>query len=151
MSEQAILSVAKLAFSYNGSKRMGLRDLTLEIPTGTVTAILGPNGSGKTTLVNLLPRFWDVTGGSVTIDGIDVRDIPQDNLREIVGIALQEAVLFKGDLRFNLKFANPEAEDVTSEASTVVAPSVIIKGLHCNIWSFPSRLKDHSISCGCPK
>jgi ABC-type multidrug transport system fused ATPase/permease subunit len=72
---------------------------------------LGATGAGKTALVNLIPRFYDVTEGRITIDGVDVRDIPQDNLRQIVGIALQEAVLFKGDMRFNLKFGNPEAED----------------------------------------
>jgi ATP-binding cassette subfamily B protein len=62
-------------------------------------------------LVNLIPRFYDVTEGRITIDGIDVRDFPQDNLREIVGIALQEAVLFQGDLRFNLKYGDPGVED----------------------------------------
>ena len=72
---------------------------------------LGATGAGKSALVNLIPRFYDVTEGSITIDGVDVRDVPQDNLRQIVGIALQEAVLFQGDLRFNLKFGAPQVED----------------------------------------
>ena len=59
----------------------------------------------------MLPRFYDVTEGRITIDGVDVRDVPKDNLRQIVGIALQEAVLFQGDVRFNLKFGAPDADD----------------------------------------
>jgi ATP-binding cassette subfamily B protein len=88
-----------------------LKNIDLVIKPGQQVGFLGATGAGKTALVNLIPRFYDVTEGRITIDGVDVRDIPQDNLRKIVGIALQEAVLFKGDLRFNLKFGNPEAED----------------------------------------
>jgi len=88
-----------------------LKNINLVIEPGQQVGFLGATGSGKSALVNLIPRFYDVTGGRITIDGIDVRDIPQDDLRQIVGIALQEAVLFKGDLRFNLKFGRPEAED----------------------------------------
>jgi len=88
-----------------------LKNINLEIKPGQQVGFLGATGAGKTALVNLVPRFYDVTEGRITIDGVDVRDIPQDNLRQIVGIALQEAVLFKGDMRFNLKFGNPEAED----------------------------------------
>ena len=88
-----------------------LKNINLVIKPGQQVGFLGATGSGKSALVNLIPRFYDVTEGRITIDGVNVRDIPQDNLRQIVGIALQEAVLFKGDLRFNLKFANPVAED----------------------------------------
>jgi ATP-binding cassette subfamily B protein len=88
-----------------------LKNINLTIEPGQKVGVLGATGSGKSALVNLIPRFYDVTEGRITIDGIDVRDFPQDNLREIVGIALQEAVLFQGDLRFNLKFGNMEAED----------------------------------------
>ncbi len=88
-----------------------LKNIDLVIKPGQQVGFLGATGAGKSALVNLIPRFYDVTEGRITIDGIDVRDIPQDNLRDIVGIALQEAVLFKGDMRFNLKFGNPEAED----------------------------------------
>ncbi len=88
-----------------------LRGINLTIEPGQRVGILGSTGAGKSALVNLIPRFYDVTAGRVTIDGIDVRDIPQDNLRQIVGIALQEAVLFKGDLRFNLKFGDPGEDD----------------------------------------
>ncbi len=88
-----------------------IKNINLTIEPGQRIGILGATGAGKSALVNLIPRFYDVTEGRITIDGIDVRDIPQANLRQIVGIALQEAVLFQGDMTFNLKFGNPEAED----------------------------------------
>ncbi len=88
-----------------------LKNINLTIEPGEQVGFLGSTGAGKSALVNLIPRFYDVTAGSITIDGVDVRDFPQDNLRQIVGIALQEAVLFQGDLRFNLKFGAPQAED----------------------------------------
>jgi ATP-binding cassette subfamily B protein len=88
-----------------------LKNINLTIEPGEQVGFLGATGAGKSALVNLIPRFYDVTEGSITIDGIDVRDIPQDELRKIVGIALQEAVLFQGDLRFNLKFGAPQVED----------------------------------------
>jgi ATP-binding cassette subfamily B protein len=88
-----------------------LKKINLTIEPGEQVGFLGATGAGKSALVNLIPRFYDVTEGSITIDGVDVRDVPQDNLRQVVGIALQEAVLFQGDLRFNLKFGAPQVED----------------------------------------
>ena len=88
-----------------------LKNINLTIEPGEQIGFLGATGVGKSALVNLIPRFYDVTEGRITIDGVDVRDVPQDNLRQVVGIALQEAVLFQGDLRFNLKFGAPQAED----------------------------------------
>jgi ATP-binding cassette subfamily B protein len=88
-----------------------LKNINLTIDPGQQVGFLGATGAGKSALINLIPRFYDVTEGRITIDGTDVRDIPQENLRQIVGIALQEAVLFQGDVRFNLKFGKPEADD----------------------------------------
>jgi ATP-binding cassette subfamily B protein len=88
-----------------------LKNVNLTIEPGQQVGFLGATGAGKTALVNLLPRFYDVTEGRITIDGVDVRDIPQENLRQIVGIALQEALLFQGDVRFNLKFGAPDVDD----------------------------------------
>lgn len=88
-----------------------LTNINLTVEPGERIGILGATGAGKTALVNLIPRFYDVDEGRITIDGVDVRDLPQNNLRDIVGIALQEAVLFEGDIRFNLKFGLPDAED----------------------------------------
>ena len=98
-----------------------LKNINLTIEPGEQVGFLGATGAGKSALVNLIPRFYDVTEGRITIDDVDVRDVPQDNLREIVGIALQEAVLFQGDLRFNLKFGAPQVEDdVMFEAAKAV-------------------------------
>ena len=88
-----------------------LKDINLTVEPGEQVGFLGATGAGKTALVNLVPRFYDATEGRITIDGVDVRDFPQDNLRQIVGIALQEALLFQGDVRFNLKFGSPEVDD----------------------------------------
>jgi ATP-binding cassette subfamily B protein len=88
-----------------------LKNINLTIESGERVGFLGATGAGKSALVNLIPRFYDVTEGNITIDGVDVRDIPQDNLRQIVGIALQEALLFQGDVHFNLKFGKPDADD----------------------------------------
>jgi ATP-binding cassette subfamily B protein len=88
-----------------------LKNISLSIEPGERVGFLGATGAGKSALVNLIPRFYDVQEGRITIDGIDVRDFPQEELRKMVGIALQEAVLFQGDVRFNLKFGNPECED----------------------------------------
>jgi ATP-binding cassette subfamily B protein len=88
-----------------------LKNINLTIEPGQSIGFLGATGSGKTALVNLIPRFYEVTEGRILIDEVDVRDYPQKTLRQTVGIALQEALLFQGDVRFNLKFGKPEAED----------------------------------------
>ena len=88
-----------------------LKNVNLTIEPGQQVGFLGATGAGKSALVNLIPRFYDVTEGRITIDGVDVRDMPLEELRRTVGIALQEAVLFQQPLRPNLKFGAPDAED----------------------------------------
>ena len=88
---------------------------------GSVVAILGATGSGKSTLVSLIPRFYDVTSGRVTIDDVDVRDIPEDELRASVAIALQEAVLFTGTIRENIRFGRVDASDEDVEGAARMA------------------------------
>jgi ATP-binding cassette subfamily B protein len=78
---------------------------------GQTVAILGATGSGKSSLVHLVPRFYDVTAGQVTIDGVDVRDVTQEALRRNIGIALQESVLFTGTIRDNIRYGRPQATD----------------------------------------
>ncbi|PTY01054.1 ABC transporter ATP-binding protein [Verrucomicrobia bacterium LW23] len=86
-----------------------IRGLSLEVPAGQVLAIVGPTGHGKSTLVQLLTRFYDVQGGAVTLDGVDVRDIQQHSLRRHVGVVLQDNVLFHGTILDNLRLARPTA------------------------------------------
>ena len=101
-----------VTFAYNGHRGDPvLHDLSFTAEPGQMVAILGATGSGKTSLVNLIPRFYDVTAGQITIDGQDVRDIGKAPLREKIGIALQEAVLFSGSIRENIRYGKPDATD----------------------------------------
>jgi len=88
-----------------------LRDLSLEARPGQTIAIVGPTGAGKTTLVNLLPRFYDVTGGSVFIDGVDVRAVTLASLRRQIGVVLQDTFLFSDTVMNNIRYGRPEASD----------------------------------------
>ncbi len=100
-----------------------IKNINLTIEPGQRVGFLGATGAGKSALVNLIPRFYDVTNGRITIDGVDVRDIPQEDLRQIVGIGLQEALLFQGDMRFNLKFGAPDVDDHIMQEAAMAADS----------------------------
>lgn len=101
-----------VCFSYNhGCADAVLTDVNLVAEPGQTVAILGATGSGKSSLIHLIPRFYDVDQGRVLIDGVDVRDWPMHDLRTQVGIALQEAVLFSGTVRDNIRFGRQEATD----------------------------------------
>ena len=88
-----------------------LHDLSLQVPAGQCIAIVGHTGAGKTTFINLLARFYDVTGGAILLDGVDVRRLALHELRSQIGIVLQEPFLFSGTVRDNLRYANPTASD----------------------------------------
>ncbi|MEE3697913.1 ABC transporter ATP-binding protein [Streptococcus uberis] len=92
-------------FSYLPGKKV-LSDVTIKAPKGKMVAVVGPTGSGKTTIMNLLNRFYDVDSGSITFDGIDIRDYDLDSLRKNVGIVLQESVLFSGTIADNIRFGD---------------------------------------------
>lgn len=125
-----------------------LKNISLTIEPGQQVGFLGATGAGKSALINLIPRFYDVTEGRITIDGVDVRDIPQNNLREIVGITLQEAVLFKGDVRFNLKFPRPDVEDgIMFEAAKAADSWGFINGLP-EKWEAPVARRGYNFSGG---
>ncbi len=96
---------------------------------GQTVAVLGATGSGKSSLVHLIPRFYDVTGGRVTIDGVDVRDIDEATLRRNIGIALQESVLFSGTIRDNIRYGRPDAtdEEVIAAAKAAQAHDFIME------------------------
>jgi len=101
-----------VSFTYDGhSHEPVLCNVDLEAKPGQTVAILGATGSGKSTLIHLIPRFYDVTEGRVLLDGADVRDLPLRDLRQHVGVALQEAVLFTGTIRDNIRYGNPNASD----------------------------------------
>lgn len=98
-----------VTFSYPGAESPVLTNISFEARPGEVTAIIGGTGSGKSTLINLIPRFYDVTSGSVKIDGVDVRNFPQEELRKKIGLVPQKAFLFSGTIEENVKFGKEDA------------------------------------------
>jgi ATP-binding cassette subfamily B protein len=103
------------------AETLALEGINLTIEPGETVGFLGATGSGKSSLVGLVPRFYDVVEGKVTVDGVDVRDIPQETLHEMVGVALQEAVLFSGSVRGNILFGLAEASDDDMRAAAHAA------------------------------
>lgn len=97
-------------FSYGGARKV-IDDLSLTLEPGSITALVGPSGAGKSTVVALLARLWDVTGGSVSIDGVDVRDLTQEQLYSSVSVLLQDAQLVHASIRDNIALNRPEATD----------------------------------------
>jgi ATP-binding cassette subfamily B multidrug efflux pump len=101
-----------VTFSYGGDGHDPvLKNIDFAAEPGQTVAILGSTGAGKSSLIHLIPRFYDVTQGRVTIDGVDVRDVDQEVLRRNIGIALQESVLFTGTVRDNIRYGRPDATD----------------------------------------
>ena len=94
-----------VGFQYGSELPSAITDLSLDITPGEVVALVGPSGAGKTTIASLLPRFWDVTSGRITLDGIDVRDLSFNDLRGAIGIVPQEPALFSGTVRENIAYA----------------------------------------------
>lgn len=114
-------------FMYPGAKANVLEDITFKAEPGKTTAIIGSTGCGKSTLVNLIPRLYDVTGGSITIDGHDIRNISMHDLRSELGYVPQKGMLFSGTIASNLRFGNPDAsdEDVVKAAQIAQATEFI--------------------------
>ncbi len=100
-----------VSFRYPGADDDALEHISFTARPGETTAIIGSTGCGKSTLLNLIPRFYDVTGGRVTIDGVDVRDMPQHTLHDLLGYVSQKGVLFSGTIESNLKFGGPQISD----------------------------------------
>lgn len=98
-------------FKYPGAESNVLHDIDFTARPGQVTAIIGSTGSGKSSLVNLIPRFYDVSGGAVTIDGTDVRDIRMHDLRAQIGFVPQKGILFSGSIADNIRFGKQDAAD----------------------------------------
>lgn len=111
-----------VTFSYDGEGHDPvLKDVSFVAEPGQTVAILGSTGAGKSSLVHLIPRFYDVSAGSVKLDGIDVRDMDKDTLRRNIGIALQESVLFSGTIRDNIRYGHPDATDAEVVAAAQAA------------------------------
>ncbi|MGB4717625.1 MAG: ABC transporter ATP-binding protein, partial [Bacillota bacterium] len=100
-----------VCFRFEGADRDVLEHISFTAKPGQTTAIIGSTGSGKSTLIHLIPRFYDVTGGKITIDGVDIRDISLRELRSLLGFVPQKSILFSGDIRSNLKFGGSDIDD----------------------------------------
>lgn len=110
-----------VSFSYGEDAAPVLSDISFTVEPGTTLAILGSTGSGKSSIVSLIPRFYDVSAGRVLVDDVDVREWDEQRLRDTIGIALQESVLFSGTIRENIRFGNPDATDVDVEKAAEMA------------------------------
>lgn len=126
---EGLIEFKEVSFRYPGAEEDMLKNISFKAYPGQTTAIIGATGSGKTTLVNLIPRFYDVTGGAVLMDGVDVRDVKQKELREKLGYVPQKATLFSGTIESNLKYADETAsvEDVEKAAGIAQAMEFIIE------------------------
>jgi ATP-binding cassette subfamily B protein len=121
-----------VSFSYSGADHDPvLKNISFVAEPGQTVALLGATGAGKSSLINLIPRFYDVSGGRVVIDGIDVRDVDELALRRRIGVALQESVLFSGTIRDNIRYGRPDAgdEEVIAAAKMAQAHDFIMSFL----------------------
>lgn len=127
-NHQGVVSFSHVYFRYREAKEDVLEDIDFTARPGEVTAIIGSTGCGKSTLVNLLPRFYDVTGGSITIDGEDIRTLSLKELRNEIGFVPQKGVLFSGTIASNLRFGNSDADDtLIREAAEIAQASDFIE------------------------
>jgi ATP-binding cassette, subfamily B, bacterial MsbA len=111
-----------VSFHYDDrDRRHILRTVAFEVPVGQMVAIVGLSGAGKTTLINLIPRFYDVTGGSITIDGVDIRDVTLKSLRAQIGMVTQETVLFDDTIANNIAYGTPHATAEQIERAAIAA------------------------------
>ena len=117
-----------VSFRYPGAEEDVLHDISFTAEPGKTTAFIGSTGCGKSTLVNLIPRFYDVTDGKITIDGKDIRNVSQHELREKLGYVPQKAVLFSGDIASNILYGNPEGSEAEmTEAATIAQATEFIE------------------------
>lgn len=111
VTARADVEFRHVTFAYPGATEPVLRDITVHARAGQTTAFIGSTGSGKSTLVSLIPRMFDVTGGSVLVDGVDVRELDPDLLWSRIGLVPQKAYLFSGTVASNLRYGNPDATE----------------------------------------
>ena len=118
---EGVIEFNDVSFRYAGADENVLEHISFTARPGQTTAFIGSTGSGKSTLINLIPRFYDATEGSVTLDGIDVRELPQSELRDAIGYVPQKGMLFSGDINSNLRYGGENAPDADLREAAAVA------------------------------
>lgn len=139
------IELENVSFKYDADGPYILKDINLKVAKGKTVALVGASGSGKTTISNLIPRYWDVTSGSVKIDGVDIRDAKLADLRGLMGIVNQESILFNDTIRTNISLGKPDAsdEEIRKAAEVANAAEFIDKmeeGYETNIGEGGSKL-----------
>lgn len=126
---RAHVEFQNVSFRYPGAEEPAILNVSFSTKLGEVTAIIGGTGSGKSTLINLIPRFYDVDAGSVFVDGVDIRDLSQENLRSKIGYVPQKAVLFAGTIADNIRYGKEDAKDeeIRSAADIAQATDFILE------------------------
>ncbi|MDQ0200008.1 ABC transporter ATP-binding protein [Neobacillus ginsengisoli] len=120
-SKKGLVEFQNVSFSYPGAEMPAISNISFSMKPGEVTAIIGGTGSGKSTLINLIPRFYDVDSGRVLVDGVDVREMTQESLREKVGFVPQTAILFTGTISENIRFGKENATDEEVQYAAKIA------------------------------
>ena len=120
-SKKGLVEFKNVSFRYPDADAELLTDITFTAEPGKTTAIIGSTGSGKSTIVNLIPRFYDVTGGELLIDGVNIKDVPQHELRKRIGFVPQKGLLFSGTIESNIKYGNPEMSDEQMKEAAEIA------------------------------
>lgn len=115
------IELKNVSFSYSDSSELVLDNISLKVEAGESVAIVGPSGGGKTTICNLIPRFYDVTGGAILIDGKDVRDLDLKSLRENIGMVQQDVYLFSGTVYENIEYGKPGSSKKEIEEAAKLA------------------------------
>jgi len=145
---QGIIEFKNVSFSYEGSEQSILNGVSFVAKPGQITAIVGSTGSGKSTLLNLIPRLYDVTAGSISLDGVDIRRLTQHELREYIGYIPQKASLFSGTVKSNITYGRPEADESDiDQAASIAQASEFITGLTAGVDS-PIAQGGNNISGG---
>lgn len=121
INKKGLVEFKNVSFRYPDADAEILEDINFTAEPGKTTAIIGSTGSGKSTVVNLIPRFYDVTGGSILVDGVNVKDVSQKDLRDIIGFVPQKGILFSGTIESNIKYADKNISDETMIEAAEIA------------------------------